>query len=143
VDGNDLLATYAVTRWAADRARGGHGPTLIELVTYRGGAHSTSDDPTRYRPKDEWQAFPLGDPLDRLKKHLVKLGHWSEEEQAALEEEMKSTVTEAWKEAVSYGTLTEPPFLDVSLMFEDVFAEMPEHLEKQRDKLLAQTEDDG
>ncbi|HMB60914.1 MAG TPA: thiamine pyrophosphate-dependent enzyme, partial [Xanthomonadales bacterium] len=70
VDGNDLLAVYAVTRWAADRARSGNGPCLIELVTYRGGAHSTSDDPTRYRPKDEWAAFPLGDPLDRLKHHL-------------------------------------------------------------------------
>jgi 2-oxoisovalerate dehydrogenase E1 component alpha subunit len=136
VDGNDLLATYAVTRWAADRARSGGGPTLIELVTYRGGAHSTSDDPSRYRPKDEWQAFPLGDPVSRLQSHLVKLGWWSDDEQSALEEEMKNTVSEAWKEAVSYGTLTEPPFLDVSLMFEDVFAEMPDYLEAQRDKLL-------
>jgi len=142
VDGNDLLATYAVTRWAAERARSGGGPTLIELVTYRGGAHSTSDDPSRYRPKDEWQAFPLGDPVERLKQHLMKLGHWSENEQSELEEEMKNTVAEAWKEAISYGTLTEPPFLDVSLMFEDVFSEMPVHLEKQRDKLLLQTEDD-
>ncbi|MGD2130675.1 MAG: thiamine pyrophosphate-dependent enzyme [Lysobacterales bacterium] len=141
VDGNDLLATYAVTRWAADRARSGLGPTLIELVTYRGGAHSTSDDPSRYRPKDEWQAFPLGDPLDRLKQHMIKLGHWSDAEQQDLEDEMKTTVADAWKEAISYGTLTEPPFLDVSLMFEDVFAEMPEHLVKQRDKLLQQTED--
>ena len=136
VDGNDLLAVYATAKWAADRARDGGGPTLIELVTYRGGAHSTSDDPTRYRPKDEWKAFPLGDPLDRLKMHLVRLGYWSEEEQTALEEEMKSVVSEAWKEAIAFGSLTEPPFLDVSLMFEDVFAEMPDHLLKQRDKLL-------
>jgi 2-oxoisovalerate dehydrogenase E1 component alpha subunit len=136
VDGNDLLAVYSATKWAADRARNRGGPTLIELVTYRGGAHSTSDDPSRYRPKDEWSSFPLGDPVDRLKQHLVKLGHWSEEEQTALEEEMKATVSEAWKEAVSFGTLTEPPFLDVSLMFEDVFSEMPDHLARQRDKLL-------
>jgi 2-oxoisovalerate dehydrogenase E1 component alpha subunit len=136
VDGNDLLAVYATAKWAADRARNQGGPTLIELVTYRGGAHSTSDDPSRYRPKDEWSAFPLGDPVERLKQHLVKLGHWSEEEQAALEEETKNTVTEAWKEAVSYGTLTDPPFLDVSLMFEDVFAETPDYLKAQRDKLL-------
>jgi len=135
VDGNDLLAVYATAKWAADRARGGHGPTLIELVTYRGGAHSTSDDPSRYRPKDEWQSFPLGDPLERLKQHMIKLGYWSGDEHQALEEEMKSTVAEAWKEAVSFGTLTEPPFLDVSLMFEDVFAEMPEHLSLQRNKL--------
>jgi 2-oxoisovalerate dehydrogenase E1 component alpha subunit len=137
VDGNDLLAVYATAKWAADRARGGGGPTLIELVTYRGGAHSTSDDPSRYRPKDEWQHFPLGDPLERLKQHLIKLGHWSEDEHQALEAEMKSTVDEAWKEAIAHGTLTEPPFLDVSLMFEDVFAEMPDHLERQRDKLVA------
>jgi len=136
VDGNDLLATYAVTKWAADRARNHGGPTLIELVTYRGGAHSTSDDPTRYRPKDEWQAFPLGDPVQRLVQHLIKLGYWSAGEQEGLEQEMKDTVSEAWKEAVSYGTLTDPPFLDVSLMFEDVFAETPDYLVAQRDKLL-------
>ncbi len=137
VDGNDLLAVYAVTRWAATRARAGGGPTLIELVTYRGGAHSTSDDPSRYRPKDEWKAFPLGDPVERLKQHLARLGHWSDEQHKALEEEMKTLVAEAWKEAISYGSLTDPPFLDVSLMFEDVFAEMPDYLAAQRDKLLA------
>jgi len=137
VDGNDLLAVYAVTKWAADRARAGNGPTLIEHVTYRGGPHSTSDDPSRYRPKDEWDAFPLGDPLERLKQHLVKLGEWSDEQQAAVEDEMKSFVTDAWKEALSYGTMSEPPFLDVSLMFEDVFKEMPDHLKKQQAEMLA------
>jgi 2-oxoisovalerate dehydrogenase E1 component alpha subunit len=136
VDGNDLLAVNAVTQWAADRARSGGGPTLIELVTYRGGAHSTSDDPSRYRPKDEWEAFPLGDPVERLKQHLIKIGHWSAEQHTALEEEMKETVIEAWQEAISHGTMTEAPFLDVKLMFEDVFAEMPEHLKKQQAKLL-------
>jgi 2-oxoisovalerate dehydrogenase E1 component alpha subunit len=136
VDGNDLLAVYGVTKWAADRARSGGGPTLIELVTYRGGAHSSSDDPSRYRPKDEWASFPLGDPVERLKQYLIKCGHWSAERQAALEGEMKETVLAAWKEAISFGTMTEAPFLDVKLLFEDVFAEMPEHLEKQRDKLL-------
>jgi 2-oxoisovalerate dehydrogenase E1 component alpha subunit len=136
VDGNDLLAVHAVTRWAAERARNGGGPTLIELVTYRGGAHSTSDDPSRYRPKDEWQAFPLGDPVERLKQHLVRKGDWSEAQHEALETESKATVDAAWKEATTYGTLTEPPFLDVELMFEDVFAEMPEHLELQRRKLM-------
>jgi 2-oxoisovalerate dehydrogenase E1 component alpha subunit len=137
VDGNDLLAVYAVTKWAADRARNGGGPTLIEHVTHRGGAHSTSDDPTRYRPKDEWASFPLGDPMERLKGHLVKLGQWSDQQQAELEEEMKSHVNEAWKEAVEYGTMTDPPYLDVHLMFEDVFKEMPEHLKKQQAEMLA------
>ena len=141
VDGNDLLAIYAVTRWAAERARSGHGPTLIEHVTYRGGAHSTSDDPSRYRPKDEWAAFPLGDPMNRLVQHLVKLGYWTDEEHTALEVEMKTVVDDAWKEAVSFGTMTEPPFLGADLMFEDVFKEMPDHLKKQRDELLALTGD--
>ncbi len=136
VDGNDLLAVYAVTDWAAERARGGGGPTLIELVTYRGGAHSTSDDPSRYRPKDEWAAFPLGDPLQRLKGHLIERGEWSEERHAELEEEMKQHVIDSWKEACSFGTMTEGPFLDVHEMFEDVFEEMPDHLERQQRELL-------
>ena len=137
VDGNDLLAVYAVTQWAAERARQGGGPTLIEHVTYRGGAHSTSDDPSRYRPKDEWEAFPLGDPVERLKQYLVNEGQWSDEQHAALIEELKEQVNEAWKEAVSYGTMTEGPKLDVRVMFDDVYAEVPPHLEKQRQELLA------
>ena len=137
VDGNDLLAVYAVTQWAAQRARQGGGPTLIEHVTYRGGAHSTSDDPSRYRPKNEWDAFPLGDPVMRLKQHLVNTGYWSDEQHAALEEELKTFVNEAWKEAVTYGTMTEGPRLDVRVMFDDVYAEVPPHLERQRQQLLA------
>src|SRR6185369_11547838 len=78
VDGNDLLAVYAATRWAADRARSNHGPTLIELFTYRVEGHSTSDDPTAYRPQNAGAAWPLGDPLARLKAHLIGLGEWSE-----------------------------------------------------------------
>jgi 2-oxoisovalerate dehydrogenase E1 component alpha subunit len=141
VDGNDLLAVYAVTEWAAERARSGGGPTLIEHVTYRAGAHSTSDDPSRYRPKDEWKAFPLGDPIERLRGYLEHQGHWSREQHEALEVRMQEKVAQAWKEAITHGTMTEPPFLDVKLMFEDVFAEMPPHLERQRDKLLAMRED--
>src|SRR5210317_1796818 len=125
VDGNDLLAVYATAKWAADRARNQGGPTLIELVTYRGGAHSTSDDPSRYRPKDEWKSFPLGDPVERLKQHLIKLGHWSEDKHSRLEEELKQEVLVAWKEAQKFGTMTEGPWLDPSTMFEDVFKEMP------------------
>ena len=136
VDGNDLLAIYAVTKWAAQRARQGDGPTLIEHVTYRGGAHSTSDDPSRYRPKDEWDAFPLGDPVKRLKQHLVKAGHWSDEQHTALENEMKEVVTKAWKEAVTYGTMTEGPRLDMSVMFDDVYEEVPENLKRQRQQLM-------
>lgn len=136
VDGNDLLAVYAVTLWAADRARRGGGPTMIELVTYRGGAHSTSDDPSKYRPKDEWKAFPLGDPVERLKQHLIAGGHWSDAKHAALEEELKAEVLAAWKEAQQYGTMTEGPFLDPSTMFDDVYAETPGHLESQRRRMM-------
>ena len=136
VDGNDLLAVYAVTLWAADRARRGGGPTLIEHVTYRGGAHSTSDDPSKYRPKDEWAAFPLGDPIERLKQHLIVEGHWSEAKHEKLEEQLKVDVHAAWKEAQKYGTMTEGPFLDPATMFEDVYDEMPAHLESQRRRML-------
>src|SRR5579864_9093304 len=74
VDGNDFLAVYGATQWAAARARANHGATLIELFTYRAGSHSTSDDPTRYRPEDEPKDWPLGDPVERLSRHLIKLG---------------------------------------------------------------------
>jgi 2-oxoisovalerate dehydrogenase E1 component alpha subunit len=135
IDGNDFLAVYAVTQWAAERARRGAGPTLIEHVTYRAGAHSTSDDPSRYRPQEEWQAFPLGDPIKRLERHLIALGEWSTERQEQLEKEMDTHVAECWKESVRYGTLTEGPSLDPATMFEDVFKEMPQHLVRQRREL--------
>ena len=136
VDGNDFLAVYSATLWAADRARRGGGPTLIELVTYRGGAHSTSDDPSKYRPKDEWDAFPLGDPIERLKQHLIAEGNWSDAKHAALEDQLRDEVMSAWKEAQKYGTMTEGPWLDPSTMFDDVYAEIPAHLESQRRRLL-------
>jgi 2-oxoisovalerate dehydrogenase E1 component alpha subunit len=137
VDGNYFLAVYAVTQWAAERARTSGGPTLIEHVTYRAAAHSTSDDPSRYRPKDEWQAWPLGDPVVRLKNHLIALGEWSESRHSALEKELEAHVTACWKEAVSYGTLTDGPSLDPATMFEDVFKQMPPHLARQREQLKA------
>jgi 2-oxoisovalerate dehydrogenase E1 component alpha subunit len=135
VDGNDFLAVYAATEWAAERARKGAGATLIELVTYRAAAHSTSDDPTRYRPKDDAERWPLGDPIERLKGHLIALGEWSEQRHAALEAELAGQVGAAWQEAAHYGTLTEGPRLDRDLMFEDVFKEMPRHLIEQREQL--------
>ncbi len=72
VDGNDVLASYAVTRKALDDARSGQGPTLIEAFTYRMGAHTTSDDPTRYRLASELEAWKLKDPLERMKSFLYK-----------------------------------------------------------------------
>ncbi len=138
VDGNDFLAVHAVTQWAAERARKGAGPTLTELVTYRAGPHSTSDDPTRYRAKDEPEHWPLGDPIERLKRHLIKLGAWSEERHQALSAELEQAVAASWKEAVTFGTLNEGPRLDTDLMFEDVFKEMPPNLQKQRALMRAE-----
>lgn len=138
VDGNDLLAIYEATQWAAERARAGLGPTLIEHVTYRGGPHSTSDDPTRYRPKDEWQHFPLGDPLERLKSHLIKSGHWSEDQHAALQTELNDQVVSCWREALTYGSMTDGPHLRASdEMFNDVFASPTQNLSRQRAELKA------
>jgi 2-oxoisovalerate dehydrogenase E1 component alpha subunit len=131
VDGNDFLAVHAVTQWAAERARTGRGPTLVEHVTYRAAAHSTSDDPARYRPKDDYGQFPLGDPVERLKNHLVALGEWSEDRHRQLTAELEQHVASSWKEAVSHGTLNEAPRLDPGLMFHDVFSEMPAHLRQQ------------
>ncbi len=137
VDGNDVLAVYAVTQWAAERARAGHGPALIELVSYRGGPHSTSDDPTRYRPKDEWASFPLGDPIDRLKLHMEKRGLWDEERHTAMLQELNDHVVSCWREALSYGSMNDGPQLDVNEMFDDVYEEPCAHLERQRAELAA------
>lgn len=131
VDGNDFLAVYAATRWAAERARSGEGATLIELVTYRAGAHSTSDDPSRYRPREEFAEWPLGDPVERLKQHVIRLGVWTEEQHQALLAELEEQVAAAWKQAMSYGTLTEGEKLDPKLMFADVYKDMPDHLREQ------------
>ena len=135
VDGNDFLAVYAASKWAAERARSNLGPTLIEWVTYRAGAHSTSDDPTKYRPQDDWHRFPLGDPIARLKAHLIKLGEWSEDQHAQAQKELEAEVAAAQKQAESYGTLLDGHIPSAAGMFEDVYKEMPEHLRRQRQEL--------
>ncbi len=137
VDGNDFLAVYAATRWAARRARAGGGPSLIELYTYRAAAHSTSDDPGRYRPADEWKHWPLGDPVERLKQHLITLGEWSETDHERLRKELEEMVTNTWKQAVSLGTLTDGPHPPDAAMFEHVYQDMPHHLLEQRRQLDA------
>jgi len=137
VDGNDFLAVLAASRWAAERARSNLGPTLIEWVTYRAGAHSTSDDPSKYRPADDWQRFPLGDPVQRLKQHLVTLGAWSEEEHRQVQAELEAEIAAAQKEAESHGTLLDGHIPDPATMFQDVYAEMPAHLREQLKQLEA------
>lgn len=134
-DGNDFLAVRAVSKWAVERARSNLGPTLIEWVTYRAGAHSTSDDPSKYRPKDESDAWPLGDPVLRLKAHLIKLGHWSEQRHVQAEAEYKEEIRAATKEAEKSGVMGQGA--RVGAMFENVYKTMPPHLVAQLNELEA------
>ena len=131
VDGNDFLAVYAASKWAAERARSNLGPTLIEWVTYRAGPHSTSDDPSKYRPADDWAHFPLGDPIARLKKHLIVKGIWSEKEHEQLQAELEAEIAAAQREAESFGTLLDGHIPGAASMFEDVYKTMPPHLRTQ------------
>jgi 2-oxoisovalerate dehydrogenase E1 component alpha subunit len=139
VDGNDFLAVLAASRWAAERARRNLGPTLIEWITYRAGAHSTADDPSRYRPADDWVHFPLGDPIERLKRHLVGLGAWSDAEHDRTQKALEAEVAAALKQAESYGgTLIDNHVPPIESMFEDVYRDMPAHLREQLNQARAE-----
>lgn len=135
VDGNDFLAVYAATEWAAERARSNLGATVIEHYTYRAEGHSTSDDPSRYRPSDEGKVWPLGDPIERLKNHLIALGEWSEDKQQALHEELVELVRAAGRESETHGTLHVGDKPSVKTMFEDVYEHMDWRLLRQRQEL--------
>ncbi|MBN3818438.1 3-methyl-2-oxobutanoate dehydrogenase (2-methylpropanoyl-transferring) subunit alpha [Paraburkholderia sp. Se-20369] len=137
VDGNDFLAIYAASSWAAERARRNLGPTLIEWVTYRAGAHSTSDDPSKYRPSDDWTHFPLGDPIARFKRHLIAKGIWSDSAHDALTAELEAEVIAAQKEAEKFGSLADERIPSPASMFDDVYKELPSHLRRQRQELGA------
>ena len=132
VDGNDYLAVHAVAKWAAERARNGLGPTLLEHVTYRAGGHSTSDDPSSYRAKGESSAWPLGDPIERLKNHLIAIGEWSEDRHIQTSAEIMDTVRAAQKAAEAVGTLTSGVTSSSRDIFEEVYETMPPHLVAQR-----------
>src|SRR5678815_4652670 len=136
VDGNDARAVYAAVRWASERARTNQGPTLIEFFTYRAEGHSTSDDPSGYRPTDEAKMWPLGDPIERLKAHLIALGEWDDERQAALAAEADAAVRAAQKESEKLGILPEQGKDDIGSMFDDVYAEVPWHIAEQREQAL-------
>lgn len=130
VDGNDVLAVYDVTRRAVAKARAGGGPTLIEAVTYRMGPHSSSDDPTRYRPAAELEEWKRKDPVDRLKLYLEKRGLWDEIDDAALHQEIDEEITKAVRDAEKVA----PPALET--VFSDVYAEMPAHIREQMEEFL-------
>ncbi|MGN6062801.1 3-methyl-2-oxobutanoate dehydrogenase (2-methylpropanoyl-transferring) subunit alpha [Brevundimonas sp. UBA7507] len=131
VDGNDFLAVWAATQWAEERARTNQGATIIELFTYRGAPHSTSDDPSRYRPGDEHEKWPLGDPIARLKQHLISLGEWSDAQQEEAEKEAVEKVRAAAKESEAIGTLGQSR-PSVKTMFEEVYATEDWRLVEQR-----------
>ncbi|GAA0442514.1 MULTISPECIES: thiamine pyrophosphate-dependent enzyme [Sphingomonas] len=138
VDGNDALAVYAATQWAAERARTNQGPTLIEHFTYRAEGHSTSDDPSQYRSAEEATAWPLGDPIARLKAHLVAIGEWDDERHAAMDREVAEEVRAAQKEAEKNGVLGHGLHQPLDSLFDGVFEEMPWHLREQQAQMLAE-----
>lgn len=132
VDGNDALACYGAVQESAARARNGEGPTFIEMLTYRIGAHSSSDDPRVYRDENEVVEWKKRDPLNRLRTYLISAGLWSEDQEAKaraeMDEEIVSTVTMAEKR----------PAPAPETLFEDVYAEMPWHLKEQAEAHLGE-----
>ena len=130
VDGNDLMAMYAATKEAVERARRGEGPTLIEAYTYRFGAHTTSDDPTKYREDSEVEQWKLRDPLRRMKAYLIDQGLWSDEQDAGLYEQYGAYALEVFRQVEAEG---EPKVAD---LFQYTYKEMPAHLREQYEEYV-------
>jgi 2-oxoisovalerate dehydrogenase E1 component alpha subunit len=130
VDGNDVLAVYAVTRDAVQRARAGDGPTLIEAMTYRLGSHSTADDASRYRDASEFAAWRERDPIDRYRTYLLGSGFIDDRFVRACDEEAEAWVAEIRAAVTALG---EPP---ASEMFDHAYADPPGTLHRQRRELL-------
>jgi len=129
VDGNDIIAVYETTKKAADKARNGGGPTLIEALTYRRGAHSTSDDPRMYRKDEEVSLWEKKEPIFRFKNYLIKNNLLTLEEDKKKEEDINNLILKAI-EAEERAPL--PP---IDSLFDDVFSELPAHLEIQKESL--------
>ncbi len=126
VDGNDVLALYRTIHEAVERARATHEPTFIEAVTYRIGAHSSSDDPTRYRDEREVERWRLRDPLLRFERYLRRAELLDDAQQAA----MSAAIEQQIADAVRAVEPLPPPAL--ATLFEDVYATPPAHLREQR-----------
>ena len=131
VDGNDVLACYAVTKKAMQAARDGQGPTLIEAFTYRMGAHTTTDDPTRYRLASELEVWKLKDPIERVRAYLVRTGQAEPDFFAAVDAEAKQ-VGARIREACR--TMPDPPPLTI---FDNVYAEPTAILRAEREQYAA------
>ncbi len=138
IDGNDPLAVHAATAWAAERARYNHGPTIIEHFTYRAEGHSTSDDPSAYRSAQEASEWPLGDPIRRLRDHLIGLGEWDAAAHTAMDRDLAEQVRAAQKAAEANGTLGHGFNQPLDTMFEGVFEDMPWHLAEQEAQMMAE-----
>ncbi|RIV21686.1 pyruvate dehydrogenase (acetyl-transferring) E1 component subunit alpha [Alicyclobacillaceae bacterium I2511] len=129
VDGNDVLAVYAVSKQAMDRARNGDGPTLIETLTFRFGPHTMSgDDPTRYRSKELLNEWEQKDPLVRFRKFLTDQGMWSDGEEEQVMADAKTEFAEAMKRADSAPKMTVPSLID------SMFEQLPPSLQQQREE---------
>lgn len=126
VDGNDILAVYAAAKDAIERARKGEGPSLIEAFTYRMGPHTTSDDPSIYRTKEEEDKWAKKDPLIRFKKYMINKGIWSNEEEEKFLAETEAFIGETFQKVEGYGAKVE-----LEEIFEHTFAEMTDELKEQ------------
>jgi len=131
VDGNDVLAIYRVVSEAVQRARAGGGPTFIECVTYRIGAHSTSDDPTRYRSEEEVERWGKKDPIERLRRHLT----FRKLLEAARDQKLSDEIDAQIGAAIAEVERRPPPRRET--LFDDVYATTPWHLREQRYELLS------
>lgn len=138
VNGNDLLAVYAATSEAVERARAGDGPTMIEAVTYRLGVHTTVDDPSVYRDEDEVERWKKRDPIPRIQAHLRDRELLSDDELDELEEEIGESIAEAWEAAQATMSGLDDP----TVMFDHIWEKMPQHLEAQREQYAALREED-
>jgi pyruvate dehydrogenase E1 component alpha subunit len=127
VDGNDVLACLAAMRWAIDNARRGNGPAFIEAVTYRMGPHTTSDDPTRYRGKEEVESWRRRDPISRVEALLRSLGEFDEDFAAAVARDADALAAEVREAAMSARTREPLSVLD------NVYAEPHAGLDEQRE----------
>ncbi len=132
VDGNDVLACYAVVADAARRARSGGGPTLIEAVTYRLGPHTTSDDPSRYRAQQEVDAWTARDPIPRYRTYLQHVGAWTDR----LEHRVGMRAARLCAEL--RDAIVNTPDMDVGDLFDTVYADTTPTLRTQRDQLMAE-----
>lgn len=134
VDGNDVLASYVAAKEAVEHARSGKGPYFLEYLTLRIGPHSSSDDPTRYRDPEQYEAWKKRDPIVRLREYMEHEGHWSKKDEETLQEEVKKEVLEAIARAEKVG----PP--EIEDLFDDVYADRIPLLERQREALIQERE---